>query len=221
MDMFDKTEQDEKQDKGRRAKNKGAKDRQTRKTPKPPKKITAKYLYNSGLAYLQRFPASTAHFKSVMERKINKSCRHHEDQVKEDCLLLLDETAVKFQQLGLLDDDAYLQGMVTSYRRKGLPSRQIEMRLTQKGLNKDNIKKQLKTFDLEEFQTDDGELQAALIFIRKKRLGAFDKIGRKDPEKSLASMARAGYSYMIAKKILDMSAEEIERQFPHLSFSIL
>jgi regulatory protein len=196
---------------------KAAKHKQARKTPKPPKKITSKYLYNSGLAYLQRFPASTAHFKSVMGRKIDKSCRHHEDQSKEDCLLLLDETALKFQQLGLLDDAAYLKGMVTSYRRRGLPARQIEMRLSQKGLNKEAIQKELRQFDLEEFHTDNGEAEAALIFIRKKRLGAFDKMGRKDMDKSLATMARSGYSYAIAKKILELSFEEIEIEFPHLS----
>jgi len=95
---------------------------------KPPKKITEKYLHNSGLAYLQRFTASSMHFKTVMTRKIDKSCRHHEEQDREECLQMLDKTTEKFRELGLLDDEAYLKGMITSFRRRGLSARQIDAR---------------------------------------------------------------------------------------------
>ncbi len=185
---------------------------------KPPKKITAKYLYNSGLAYLQRFPASTAHFKTVMRRKIDKSCYYHKEQDPRDCLKLLDETAAKFQQLGLLDDSAYLKGMVTSYRRRGLPARQITLRLRQKGYSTQAVEDALQVHDVDEYQSENGDYSAALIFARKKRLGPFDLTQSKPFEKSVASMARAGYSFQVAEKILKMDLQEAEEEIKHPSF---
>lgn len=196
----------------------GSKNKRKEKKFKPPKKISEKYLYNAGLAYLQRFPASTNHFRSVMMRRIDKSCRFHKEQNREDCIVLLDKTAQKFQELGLLDDVAYLKGMVTSLRRRGLAARNIEMRLIQKGLDKDSIQHALKAHDSEEFDSDEnGDVSSALIFIRKKKLGPYDIAERRTPEKTLAAIARAGYSYDIAKKVLDMDEQEREERLMRLS----
>ncbi|HPF78501.1 MAG TPA: regulatory protein RecX [Alphaproteobacteria bacterium] len=198
------------EDKAAAPKNKPPKERKI----KVPKKISARYLYNSGLAYLQRFPASTHHFRGVMMRKIQKSCRHHTDQNMEECQKLLEETISQFKELGLLDDAAYLKGMVTSFRRRGLSSTQIGLKLQQKGYDSAAVKNELQKYDRDEFQSEaNGDYHAALIFARKKRLGPFDTDNRKTPEKSLAAMARAGYSFDVAKKILNISLEEVENGF--------
>lgn len=206
------------QDKDNYPKNKGGKknNRQNNKREfKPPKKITEKYLYNAGLAYLQRFPASSAHFKTVMMRKVDRSCRHHQEQDRNQCEEWLDNLVVKFKDLALLDDTLYLKGMVTSYRRRGLAARQIEAKLYQKGLAKDDITKAITEYDRDEIDDkidgeQNGDFHAALIYARKKRLGAYDVMERHTPEKSLATLARAGYSYDIAQKVLSLTQEEIE-----------
>lgn len=198
------------EDKAAAPKNKPPKERKI----KVPKKISARYLYNSGLAYLQRFPASTHHFRGVMMRKIQKSCHHHTDQNMEECQKFLEETISRFKELGLLDDAAYLKGMVTSLRRRGLSSTQIRLKLQQKGYDTAAVKDELQKHDREEYQGEDnGDYQSALIFARKKRLGPFDTENRKTPEKALAAMARAGYSFDIARKILTISLEEIDDDF--------
>lgn len=203
------------QDKADTPKNK-EKAQNNKREFKPPKKITDRYLHNSGLAYLQRFPASSAHFKSVMMRKIDKSCRHHTEQNRDDCEVLLNALTVKFQDMGLLDDTAYLQGMVTSLRRRGLAARQIEMKLMQKGLDKEDIINTIRQYDSDELDDEyNGDFHAALIFARKKRLGPYDKTQRHTPEKSFASLARAGYSYDIAKKVIEMSDDELEEIMKH------
>jgi len=126
---------------------------------------------------------------------------------------MLDALVVKFQDLMLLDDKAYLKGMVTSLRRRGQSSMQIKMRLQQKGYNQNEVMNELSQYDEEEFQTENnGDIYAALIFARKKRLGPFDIDNRKTPEKALATMARAGYSYDIAKKTIEISEEELEEK---------
>jgi regulatory protein len=206
----------EREDNAGRPNYKGKKQSKKREF-KPPKKISERYLYNSGLAYLQRFPASSHHFKVIMTRKIDKSCRHHVKQDREQCLKWLNALVDQFKELGLLDDEAYLKGMITSLRRRGLSSMQIKIKLQQKGYHEEEVLEELKDHDTEEYRSEEkGDIYAAITYARKKRLGPFDIDNKKTPEKSLAAMARAGYSYDIAKKTLEISEEELEERLTHL-----
>ena len=86
---------------------------------KIPRKISETYLHNSGLYYLERFAASKKHFKFVMKNKVKRSCMHHTEQDFEQCAAWVDALADKFEKVGLIDDDAYTNGLVASLRRKG------------------------------------------------------------------------------------------------------
>lgn len=180
-----------------------------RREKKPPKKITEKYLYNSGLAYLQRFPASTPHFRRIMGRKIDRSCNYHKDQNKEDCLALLDATVAGFERMGLLNDESYLSGMINSLRRRGLSRQAILSKLQMKGMAQDRILEVLRSYD-EDSGVDNADLVAALRLSRRKRLGAYRRDADADRNKELASLARAGFGFDIAQKALALSQDEAE-----------
>ncbi len=185
---------------------------------KPPKKISEKYLYNSGLAYLQKFTASSMHFKTVMKRKIDKSCRHHVEQDREECFAMLDTVTQKFIDMMLLDDEAYLKGMITSFRRRGLSSRQIEGKLRQKGYEGDRVKTALKIHDLDEYDTEyKGDFYAALTFARKKKIGPYDLNNKYEFDKALGVMGRAGYDFATAQKIINMTDEDLEEELNSMS----
>lgn len=176
--------------------------------PKAPRKITERYLYNAGLHFLNRYPSSTKHFKTIMSRKIYKSCKHHEDQDPEECQSLLDQTTDKFIEMGLLNDDQYTYGMVTSYRRRGVSKKAIIAKLSQKQVPHDTIKDAIEKVDelLKETQ-ENPELHAAITHARKKRLGPFSNGLHDDPDhlrKAMGSMARAGFSYDITKQVMDL-----------------
>lgn len=182
--------------------------------PKIPRKISERYLHNAGLAYLQRFATSSAHFKTVMMRKIDKSCRHHTDQDHDLCEEMLDKLIVKFQALELLNDAAYIRGTVTSSRRKGLSSMKIKQKLMLKGVQTNDIESAIQTHDDLEYESDEeGDVLAAVTFIRRKKFGAFDIEQKKEFEKCLATMARAGFQYNVASKVLKMSMEDLEADF--------
>lgn len=177
-----------------------------RREKKPPKKITEKYLYNSGLAYLQRFPTSTPHFRRIMGRKIDRSCNYHKEQDREACIALLDGAVATFVRMGLLNDDAWLTAMVGSLRRRGLSSQAILSKLQQKGMTQGNILSVLRDLD----GSEDAELSAAIRLMRKKRLGCFRKGPDDNRNKELAALARAGFGFDIAQKALSLSSEEAE-----------
>ncbi|MDH5722109.1 MAG: RecX family transcriptional regulator [Alphaproteobacteria bacterium] len=179
---------------------------------KIPKKITPDYLHNSGLYYLQRYAASTNHFKDVMARKAKRSCMYHLDQDFSKCLKLIDELADKFAQVGLLDDESYAYGLASSYRRQGLSFRMIVQKMKIKGLDDNQIQTALQKVDCTSNISSiaDPELRAALAFARKKRLGIFyqgDELKRPEHQKALGRFARAGFSYDIANKILAIESE--------------
>lgn len=189
------------------AKDENIKKPAVRTGKKPPKKITEKYLYNSGLAYLQRFPTSTAHFRKIMERKIKRSCNYHKDQSLEVCNAFLTQTIVGFERMGLLNDEAYLAGMVHSLRSRGLSTQAILFKLQQKGMPSPMVTNVLKDYDDGEHGTD-AELVAALTICRKKRLGPYRRVEQCDRNKELAALARSGFSFDIAQKALDMDPDE-------------
>ena len=191
--------------------------------PKAPRKISEKYLRNAGLHYLKRFTASSSHFKTVMMRKIDKSCRWHTDTDKQQCVKWLDIVTDEFIEAGYLNDEQYTFGLVNSMRRSGKSKRIIQMKLRQKGVS-DNLV--ISAFEKYEDQYDDNanfELICALKHAKKKKLGAFskNKISKmadtictdneaafKDQQKQLANLARAGFSFDISKKALDMNEDD-------------
>ena len=177
---------------------------------KVPRRITDDYLHNSGLYYLQRFAASSGHFRRVMARKIDRSCMAHVDQDREACIVKLDALVEKFQRAGLLNDEAYLAGSLTSLRRRGLSGRAIEARLSAKGVPIKDVKNALV-----ERQTanPDADLVAALRLAQRKRLGPFARDGQEDAgkDKPLAALARAGFNYETANRALTTGRDTAEQ----------
>lgn len=173
------------------------------KTVKKPRKITGDYLENAGKFYLEKFPASIRHFKLVMGRKIYKSCQAYPDQNAAECQKLLEVLVEKFVRLGFLNDDALTKGLVYSYQQRGWSQRKIKATLSAKGLSADQIDTHYETAETQ------SDLNAALRWVRRKRLGAYAS-GEARHEKWLSSLGRAGFDYETARKALAMNKDEIE-----------
>lgn len=190
---------------------------QKKRKPKTPKKVNERYLYNAGLYYLKRYTASIEHFKGVMRRKIKKSCAHHTDQDFGACLPMLEAATARLIDEGFLNDEAYTRGMVTSLRRKGKSQKLIAKKLRSKGLATDLVRDELEHFD-ETFVTPDrdgdisADFKAALIHARKKRLGPYNTKPASDElyKRGLGSLARAGFSYETAKRVMDLPPEDLQ-----------
>ena len=187
-------------------KNEENKASRRKKQKRPPKKISQKYLYNAGLAYLQRFTASTNHFQRVMQRKIDRSCLYHKDQDPEACRKDLETVTTQFRELGFLNDEAYAKGMVTSLRLKGLSAKAIHFKLLQKGLSADNIAAALRDIDGESAENE-ADYIAGLRLARRRKIGPFGT-GKKSEEKELGALARAGFSYHLSRKILETDPDD-------------
>lgn len=181
---------------------------------KTPKRITETYLHNAGLYYLQRFSSSSGNFRRVMLNKIEKSCRAHPDQSKQNCIELLETLIKKFEELDLLNDSNYTRSQVHALRRRGKSARYIHKHLASKALSKELIDEMLKLDQNEHDQEDlkQSDIEAAFIHARKKRIGPYRRTDLNKEinlNKELANMARAGFSYEIAQKVLNTEPQDI------------
>lgn len=175
---------------------------QTAPPKKLRKKISLSYLENSGAYYLERFPASIAQFRKVMEQKIYKSCKDHPEQNEETCLSLLDQVVEKFTKLGYLNDRSYATALLYSLEQRGLSRMRIQLTMRNKGLPAELIEETLpeKSAALDR--------KAALRWAKKKRLGPFTLNDREtNQQRSLASLARAGFSYDIAQWVTSLDQD--------------
>ncbi|NCC21201.1 MAG: RecX family transcriptional regulator [Alphaproteobacteria bacterium] len=176
-----------------------------KKRKRPPRRISESYLHNAGLYYLQRFASSSAQFRRVMTRKIDRSIDHHGGPDREECMAMLDSLVETFLRAGLLNDEGYTRACVETFRRRGLSERAIVAKLSAKGIDAAMVRDALDP-------RGDDDLFAALRLARRRRAGPFaTETARKDRyEKDLAAFGRAGFSYDVSRRVLRMEPGEAE-----------
>lgn len=174
--------------------------------PTPPgrrqqKPVTAQYLENAALYYLQRFASSSANLRRVLMGKVERSARAHGTDRAEGAALV-EALIERYQRSGLLDDKAYAEMKAASLHRRGTSTRAIREKLSLKGVGGDEIAAALESVDEE--TPGDTELAAAVALARRRRLGPFRRTGREEHrEKDMAALGRAGFGYQIARKVVD------------------
>lgn len=123
------------------------------------KKITLRYLENAGAYYLGRFSSSRENFRTVMQRKIEKSCKDHPEQDKQQCERILNSVIEKFERLGYINDAAYADSLYKSMRRQGKSLRVIRSRMLAKGINKEQIARTAEKFTPTALPPDRGDFE--------------------------------------------------------------
>jgi len=177
-----------------------------KKKQRPPPKVTAAWLERACMHYLSRFVASRRHLRTVLMRKVEKSARFHGEDAAQHTDLI-DGLVDKMEAAGLVDDKALARGLVQSLHRRGKSRRFIQQKLKLKGIEDDDAQQALTA--LAE-SAHDAELLAAVQLVKKKRLGPLrdDEVRRDHLQKDLARLARAGFAYGVARRVLDVEDED-------------
>ncbi|MEM7651239.1 MAG: RecX family transcriptional regulator, partial [Pseudomonadota bacterium] len=83
--------------------------------------------------------------------------------------------------------------------------------LKSKKLSSEEIAEALTALDEQTHENStEAEYNAALTFARKKRIGPFKRDQEFDPQKELGRLARAGFSYDTARRVLDINSDDFE-----------
>ncbi|MDQ4136494.1 MAG: recombination regulator RecX [Pseudomonadota bacterium] len=153
-------------------------------------------MQRAAMAYLERYASSADNLRRVLRRKVDQRCRLRGEDSAE-FYEAVDEVVARAVRSGVVDDTRYAEGRVASLRRRGGSARAIRAKLAQKGVTKDTIAAVLAG-------EPEDETAAAHALARRRRLGPY-RPGARAPyrEKDLAALARAGFSFAVARDVID------------------
>jgi regulatory protein len=158
-------------------------------------------LYQSALYYLGRYAASTSSVRRVLGRRVTKYAA--EDGVDVEVAFgWIDGIIERLTRSGVLDDAGFAAARARSLFGRGLSARMIRLKLAEKGLGREVID---QAMDLLAEEHDDLDLTAARRFVQRRRLGPFRTAPAREGQhnRDLAAMARAGFAFGVARKVLE------------------
>lgn len=166
-----------------------------------PRKATPKRLERGALHYLDRYAASSGQLRRILMGRVERSARLHGTD-REEGAAAVEEILRRLQAQGLLNDPAYAKAKAASLQRRGQSLRAIAAYLAGKGLSKDDIEAALEALRTADSGAEDA---AAATYCRKRRIGPHRPPDERDAmrQKDLAALARRGFSYATAQRVLD------------------
>lgn len=169
------------------------------------RRVSERSLENAAVFYLQRFPSSSANLRRVLARKVERARARGAEVEPAEVERLLGVVVQRMIDAGLVDDAAYARALTQSLFARGMSRRAIAQKLREKGVPEDEAARALARIAEEH---EDPERTAAFAFARRRRLGCYRPLEqrRERREKDLAALARAGFSYSLARAVVD--AEE-------------
>ena len=177
---------------------------------RPGRPITAKYLQNAATFYLERYPSTAEGLRRVLERRLRKA-EAADAPIVANVQRVIAEIVAKFVAAGVIDDKAFAQTKARALHRRGTSGRLTRQKLRLAGIDADTLDQAMDGLD-QELDTDpeQREWQAAVALARRRRLGPFRKKERKEHRnRDLAAMARGGFDYDLARKVIDAEERDI------------
>ena len=150
-------------------------------------------LLKYAIYYLSKYSSSKKNLEYILKKKI----RRLTDEKKTRYQLYLEIKTIieKLEQKNLINDTLYAEAKINSLLNQSKSKNYIKQYLINKGINTKIANDQISLF----YEKNDKiEKENAFKFAKKKKL-LNDNL---DYEKKLSKMARAGFSYEIAKEIL-------------------
>jgi len=185
--------------------------RHQRPARRPEKPADPAYLERAALHYLERFATTRGHLAQVLRRKIRRRGLPEgvADSEAEEWIAALVEKLVR---LGYVDDLGFARARAQSLLNRGRPLRAVRQGLAEKSVPAGMIDQVLAETVEESANTD---LLAAVRYVRRRRIGparpappADADAAHKAFQRDMAALARAGFSYDIARQVLEAHGPE-------------
>lgn len=142
--------------------------------------------------------------RQELAQAISRKARQKFEDIAPETVAALAEEAIRFgQTMGAIDDEAYAGIKSQSASRSGKSRRAIAQTLARKGIEKELVAAALEDVD---------DLAAAVRFARKRGYGPFRRkeADQRQLTRELASLARNGFGFSLAQRIVEMDMQEAE-----------
>jgi regulatory protein len=160
------------------------------------------------LRYLERFSSSAENLRRVLRRRVERAA-HLDGEDPGPALILIDDLVGRWQRSGLLDDRQYAEMKGRSLINRGRSSRTIRQHLSTRGVDADIIDATLTCLADEAVEQGESvDLTAARAYARRRRLGPWRTAEMRGEmrDRDLAAMGRAGFSWDVARSVIDGEA---------------
>ena len=150
-------------------------------------------LLKYAIYYLSKYSSSKKNLEFILKKKIRRLS--DEKKVRFHLYNEIQIIIEKLEKLNLISDQVFVESKIQSLQYQAKSKNYIKQYLLQKGIDKQLIEEQISLF----YENNKNlEKDNALKFAKKRNLLDNDQ----DYQKKLSKMARAGFSYDIAKEIL-------------------
>lgn len=137
--------------------------------------------------------------RRVLKRRL---FRYGDSSLKAQVERDIESLLVRFQESRLLDDQRFARGLSESQRRRGGSLPKIRQKLRARGLSDEMVEGALQRIGE---NPELGDEASAREYARKRRLTQrFDLNDPHERQKALASLARQGFSFDVAKRALEL-----------------
>lgn len=161
--------------------------------------LTRQKLEQQALTYLNRFDVTASKLQQHLIQRARRLGGHP------DAARWIGELVERYLGSGVLDDKRFATNLAARLSSRGKSARAISQKLAQRGVPGEVASELMATRK----QTEPGaELEAAQAYVRKRRLGPYRSADKRAEflHKDLASLARQGFSFEIARRALGPGA---------------
>jgi regulatory protein len=150
-------------------------------------------LLKYAIYYLSKYSSSKKNLEFILKKKIRRLS--DEKQIRFQLYNDIQPIIEKLENLNIINDKLFVESKLQSLQYQAKSKNYIKRYLLQKGINKELIEEEISLF----YKNNKNlEKENAFKFAKKRNLLDNDN----DYQKKLSKMARAGFSYDIAKEIL-------------------
>ncbi|GJD59361.1 RecX family transcriptional regulator [Methylobacterium dankookense] len=172
--------------------------------------MSAAWLERAALHYLERYSASSEMLRRTLLRRVEKRARAREEEPAAFAEMV-EATVARAVSAGLVDDARFARARLATLRRRGASARGASAKLAAKGVPRDEIAAAMAAERADSAEDPAAiEAEAARAYAKRRRLGPFrpPETRAAHRERDLAALARAGFSYDLARRTLDAADEE-------------
>ena len=150
-------------------------------------------LLKYAIYYLSKYSSSKKNLEFILKKKIRRLS--DEKQIRFHLYNEIQIIIEKLEKLNLINDQVFVESKIQSLQYQAKSQNYIKQYLLKKGIDKQLIEEQIFLF----YENNKNlEKENALKFAKKRNLIN----NNQDYQKKLSKLARAGFSYDIAKEIL-------------------
>lgn len=164
-------------------------------------KLSFDALKEAALRYLDRSDASVEQLRRVLRRRVERA---ESEALRQEAQRTVEVVLARLTDARLLDDARYALAFAMGQRRRGTSSLGLRAKMAARGLGSEHVEAAISATLADD---EHNEEQSALIYAHKRKLARLDLGDLKQRQKALSSLARRGFSFDVAKRVL----EQIQR----------